>query len=239
MKPFLSVIIPAYNEAKRLSLTLVDINKHLSVVDYPYEIIVVDDGSEDATAEVVKRLSHLLKNLRLIENKGNHGKGWVVRQGMLEAKGQWRLFMDADNATSVDQFQKMIPYLPHYQIIIGSRGIKGAKLIPPQPFYRRWLGNIGNLIIQFLLLPGFWDTQCGFKCFSEEAAEKIFQLTKINRWAFDVEALALGRKLGYKIKEIPVVWVNDPHSKVKVSSYFQTFLEVLKIRWRLWLKIKI
>ena len=88
-------------------------------------------------------------------------------------------------------------------------------------------------------MPGFWDTQCGFKCFSEEAAEKIFQLTKINRWAFDVEALALGRKLGYKIKEIPVVWVNDPHSKVKVSSYFQTFLEVLKIRWRLWLKIKI
>lgn len=232
MKPFLSVIIPAYNEAKRLSLTLVDINKHLSAVDYDYEIIVVDDGSRDATAEVVKRFSHLLKNLRLIENKKNHGKGWVVRQGMLEAKGQWRLFMDADNATSVDQFQKMIPYLRDYQIVIGSRDIKGAKLLPPQPWYRRLAGNIGNLIIQVLLLPGLWDTQCGFKCFSKEAAERIFKLAKVNRWAFDVETLVLGKKLGYKIKEIPVVWVNDPHSSVKFSSYFQTLWEVLKLRFK-------
>lgn len=231
MKPFLSVIIPAYNEAKRLSLTLVDVNKHLSAIDCNYEIIVVDDGSKDFTPEIVRRLSHIIKNLRLIENRENHGKGWVVRQGMLEAKGQWRLFMDADNATSVDQFHKMIPYLRDYQIIIGSRDIKGAKLLPPQPWYRRLAGNIGNLIIQLLLLPGLWDTQCGFKCFSEEAAEKIFKLAKVNRWAFDVEALSLGKKLGYKIKEIPVVWVNDPHSKVKFLSYFQTLWEVLKIRF--------
>jgi glycosyltransferase involved in cell wall biosynthesis len=233
MSPFLSIIIPVYNEAKRLPLTLTDINEYLSTVDYDYEIIVVDDGSKDATPEIVKRFSHLIKNLRLIENKKNHGKGWVVRQGMLTTKGRWRLFMDADNATSLDQFQKMIPYLPKYQIIIGSRDIKGAKLMPPQPWYRRLAGNIGNLIIQLLLLPGFWDTQCGFKCFSEEAAEKIFKLAQVNRWAFDVEALALGKKLGYKIKEIPVVWVNEPNSLVKPWAYFQTFWEVLKIRWRL------
>jgi len=233
MNPFLSIIIPVYNEAKRLPLTLTDINEYLSTVDYDYEIIVVDDGSKDATPEIVKRFSHLIKNLRLIENKKNHGKGWVVRQGMLTTKGRWRLFMDADNATSLDQFQKMIPYLPKYQIIIGSRDIKGAKLMPPQPWYRRLAGNIGNLIIQLLLLPGFWDTQCGFKCFSEEAAEKIFKLAQVNRWAFDVEALALGKKLGYKIKEIPVVWVNEPNSLVKPWAYFQTFWEVLKIRWRL------
>lgn len=232
MKPFLSVIIPAYNEAKRLSLTLVDINKHLSAVDYDYEIIVVDDGSQDATVEIVERLSRLIKNLRLIKNKENHGKGWVVRQGMLEAKGQWRLFMDADNATSVDQFSKMIPHLRDYQIIIGSRDIKGAKLLPPQPWYRRLAGNIGNLIIQILLLPGLWDTQCGFKCFSEEAAERIFKLAKVNRWAFDIEVLSLGKKLGYKIKEIPVVWVNNPYSSVKPLAYFQTFWEVLKIRFK-------
>ena len=234
MKPFLSVIIPTYNEAKRLPLTLMDVNKHLSAVDYDYEIIVVDDGSGDATTEIAKRLSQLIKNLRVIENKDNHGKGWVVCQGLLEAKGRWRLFMDADNATSVDQFQKMVPYLPDYQIIIGSRDIKGAKLVPPQPFYKRWLGNLGNLIIQILLLPGIWDTQCGFKCFSEEAAEKIFRLMKTNRWAFDVEVLALGKRLGYKIKEIPVVWVNDPISKVKAWAYFQFLGEVFKIRWRLW-----
>jgi len=234
MKPFLSVIIPAYNEDKRLSLTLIDVNKRLSSVDYDYEIIVVDDGSKDATVEVAKRLCHIIKNLRVIENKENHGKGWVVKQGMLEANGKWRLFMDADNATTVDQFKNMIPYFSDYQIIIGSRDVKGAKLTPPQPFYKRWLGNIGNLIIQVLLLPGIWDTQCGFKCFSEEAALKIFPLMKVNRWAFDVEALVLGKKLGYKIKEIPVVWVNDIRSKVKPSAYLQVLWEVVKIRWRMW-----
>jgi len=216
-------------------LTLIDINKYLSSVDYDYEIIVADDGSRDATVETVKRFHNLIKNLRVIENKKNHGKGWVVRQGMLGAEGRWRLFLDADNATSVDQFSKMIPFLHDYQIIIGSRDIKGAKLVPAQPFYRRWLGNIGNLVIQLLLLPGIWDTQCGFKCFSEEAALKIFPLLKTSRWAFDVEALVLGKKLGYKIKEIPVVWVNDSRSKVKASAYFQVLWEVKKIRWWLWL----
>lgn len=232
MKPYLSVIIPAYNEAKRLPLTLIDINRHLSEVDCPYEIIVVDDGSKDATEEVVRRFSHLIKNLRLIDNKKNHGKGWVVRQGMLQAKGDIRLFTDADNSTSIDQFSKIIPYLKQgYDIVIGSRDIEGAKLIPPQSWYKRLAGDIGNLIIQFLLLPGMWDTQCGFKAFTKEAALKIFSLMKINRWAFDVEALALAKKLGYKIKEIPVVWVNDPFSSVKLMHYFHFFWEVLKIKW--------
>ena len=232
MKPYLSVIIPAYNEAKRLPLTLIDIDRHLSRLDYPYEIVVVDDGSKDATEEVVRRFSHLIKNLRLINNKENHGKGWVVRQGMLQAKGEIRLFTDADNSTSVDQFSKMIPYLKEgYDIIIGSRDIKGAKLVPPQPWHKRLAGDIGNLIIQILLLPGMWDTQCGFKAFSEKAALKIFPLMKISRWAFDVEALVLAKKLGYRIKEIPVVWVNDPFSAVKASSYIHFFWEVIKIKW--------
>ena len=237
MKPYLSVIIPAYNEAKRLPLTLIDIDKHLSEVDYPYEILVVDDGSKDATAEIVKRFSHLIKNLRLVDNGENHGKGWVVRHGMLEAKGEIRLFTDADNSTSIDQFNKMFSYLPKngergkYEVVIGSRDIKGAKLVPPQPWYKRLGGNIGNIIIQVFLLPGMWDTQCGFKAFTAEAAEKIFPLAKIDRWAFDVEALTLAKKLGYKIKEIPVTWVNDQFSHVKLASYFQTLWEVLKIKW--------
>jgi dolichyl-phosphate beta-glucosyltransferase len=232
MKPYLSVIIPAYNEAKRLPLTLIDIDKHLSGADYSYEIIVVDDGSKDATEEVVRRFSHLIKNLRLIDNKKNHGKGWVVRQGMLEAKGKIRLFTDADNSTSVDQFNKMIPYFREgYDVVIGSRDIEGAKLVPPQPWHKRLAGDIGNLIIQVLLLPGMWDTQCGFKAFTEEAAKEIFSIAKINRWAFDVEALSLAKKLGYRIKEIPVVWVNDPFSLVKPMAYFQVLWEVLKIKW--------
>src|SRR3989344_2275373 len=110
MNPFLSKIIPAYNEVKRLPLALIDIDRHLSEAEYSYEIIVVNDGSNDATAETVNRFSHLIKNLRLIDNQENHGKGWAVRQGMLSAKGNWRLFMDADNSTSIDHFNDMLPY---------------------------------------------------------------------------------------------------------------------------------
>jgi len=235
MKPYLSIIIPAYNEAKRLPQTLVDIDYRLQDVDFSYEIIVVDDGSKDATAEAAKKFSELIRNLRIITNEENKGKGGVVKQGMLEARGHIRLFTDADNSTSIEQFRKMLPYFKEgYDVVFGSRGIKGAKLEPPQPFYKRFLGNIGNLIIQILLLPGIKDTQCGFKAFTEEASQKIFSLTRINRWAFDVEALALAKNLGYKIKEIPIIWKNDPESKVKLLSYLQVLIEVLKIRFWFW-----
>ncbi|MDP3015076.1 MAG: glycosyltransferase family 2 protein [bacterium] len=239
MKPYLSVIIPAYNEAKRLPLTLIDIDKHLKSADFSYEIIVVDNNSTDATPAVVERFSHLIENLKLIECH-IPGKGAAVKKGMLEAKGEIRIFTDADNSTSIDQFNKMIPYFCRsgttrnkigYDIVIGSRDIEGAKLIPSQPWYKRLAGNLGNLFIQFMLLPGIWDTQCGFKAFTEEAAEKIFPLIKISRWGFDVEILALAKKFGYKIKEIPVVWVNNPFSYVKASAYIQVLLEVVKIKW--------
>lgn len=237
MKPYLSVIIPAYNESKRLPQTLIDVDRHLSKADYSYEIIVVNDGSTDDTADIVKRFSHLVKNLRLIDNEKNHGKGWVVRQGMLEAKGNWRLFTDADNSTAIDHFDKMIPYLREYEVVFGSRDVAGAKMVPPQPFYKRKLGDISNIIIQVILwefLRGIWDTQCGFKCFSEEAAKKVFGLAKIDRWGFDFEALALAKKLGYKTKEIPVIWVNNPYSSVKLMSYLRTFWDLLRVRWWLW-----
>ena len=242
MKPFLSIIIPAYNEAKRLPLTLVDVDKHLSMAEYSYEIIVVDDGSKDTTVETTKRLAGLIKNLRVLENKENHGKGFVVRQGMLSAKGNFRLFMDADNSTSVDQFEQMMPFLSarsgeKYDVVIGSRAISGAKLDPPEPFYKRILGKGGNLFIQIVAVWGIADTQCGFKCFSEESAEKIFAVARSDRWAFDVEALALARKFGFRIKEIPVRWVNDLRSHVKFSAYVTTLLEVVKIRW--WLVINV
>lgn len=235
MKPFLSVIIPAYNESKRLPLTLVDIDRHLSEAEYSYEIIVVNDGSKDSTADVVNRLEHLVKNLRIIDNEENHGKGWVVRQGMLASKGNWRLFTDADNSTSIDQFNKMIPYFKEgYDVVIGSRAVKGAELKPAQPWYRQILGKAGNVFLQVLILKGIKDTQCGFKCFSEEAAERIFKIAKIDRWGFDIEALALARKFGYKIKEMPVVWVNDTRSSVGLGAYLTTFVEAVKIK--LWLR---
>ena len=143
--------------------------------------------------------------------------------------------MDADNSTSIVEFNKMIPYFKtSYEVVIGSRDVKGARSSPPQVFYKRWLGNLGNLIIQILLLPKIWDTQCGFKCFSDDAAERIFRLVKIDGWGFDPEALVLAKKLGYKIKEIPVFWVNDPMTNVRWQTYLQFLWEVVKIRWWLW-----
>lgn len=231
MNPYLSVIIPAYNEEKRLPLTLIDIDKHLSKVNFSYEILVINDGSKDGTKEVAERFSHIVKNLRVI-NQENTGKGGAVKKGMLEAKGDIRIFTDADNSTSIDQFSKMIPWFKEdYQVVIGSRDAKGARLIPSQPWYRKIGGNVGNIIIQALLLPGIWDTQCGFKAFTSEVAEKIFPLMKTHRWGFDVEVLALAKNMGYKIKEMPVIWVNNPFSHVGAFAYVQVLSEVLKIKW--------
>ncbi|MDP2641064.1 MAG: glycosyltransferase family 2 protein [Candidatus Yanofskybacteria bacterium] len=229
----LSVIIPAYNEESRLPKTLEEVDKYLKRQPYEYEIIVVNDGSKDGTAGMVKSAQKRIQNLILLDNKQNHGKGYVVRQGMLEAKGDLRLFMDADNATSVDQVERMWPELEQgYEVVIGSRDLKESVIAVRQPWIRQRLGDVFNIIVQaFSGLWGYWDTQCGFKGFTAKAAEDIFARTRIDRWAFDVEALVLAKKLGYGIREIPVTWINDPNSKVKLSGMVNMLGEVLKIRW--------
>jgi len=235
MQPFLSIIIPAYNEAERLPLTLVDIDKKLSKAEYSYEILVVNDGSKDKTAEAVRGMQKGIKNLKLIDNEANKGKGGVVRQGMLLSRGQYRLFTDADNSTSIDHFNNMLPYFKEgYDVVICSRTAKSSKLEPAEPFYRQIFGKGINLLVQALLLPGMWDTQCGFKAFTAEAAEKIFQAARIPGWSFDVEILSLAKRVGCKIKEIPVHWVNESHSRVKFSSGLQFLRDLVKIRWWLW-----
>ncbi|OGY57017.1 MAG: hypothetical protein A2Y84_02170 [Candidatus Colwellbacteria bacterium RBG_13_48_8] len=234
-KPYLSVVIPAYNESRRIPLTLLDIDKHLSRVEFAYEIVVVNDGSKDDTVRVAEKLTKMVPHLRVIGYERNQGKGCAVKTGMLEARGSYRLFTDSDNSTSIDQFEKILPLLQQgEQVVIGSRDVRGATMDPPQPLYRRLFGNLGNLFIQVLLLPGIWDTQCGFKCFSEKAASEIFPLQKINRWGFDVEILALAKRLGYKIKEVPIHWVNDIESKVNFTAYLQVLWETVKIRFWLW-----
>ncbi len=240
---YLSVIIPAYNEEKRLPKTLEEIDKYLSRQSYPsidsgqasYEIIVVNDGSKDKTSEVVKNLELKIANLKLIDNKENHGKGYVVKQGMLEAKGEYRLFTDADNSTSIDQVEKMWAFFQQgYDIVIGSRDINGAKIAVPQPWFRRLLGDIFNLFVQIVSgLLGIWDTQCGFKGFTKDAVENIFPKLTIDRWAFDVEILVLAKKLNYKIKEIPITWINDPESKVKLKGMIRMLKEVFQIKLNL------
>jgi dolichyl-phosphate beta-glucosyltransferase len=233
---YLSVIIPAYNEERRLPKTLEAINDYLQQQSYDYEIVVVNDGSKDTTATACEGMSSVIKNLKLIDNKENQGKGAVVRQGMLEAAGDYRLFTDADNSTSIDQIENMwIEFKNGYDIVIGSRDVKGAVLDPPQPFLRQIiLGEGFKLFRKFVI--GLWkieDTQCGFKCFKREAAEKIFPKCKINRFAFDPEILVIGKSLGYKIKETPVLWKNDLESKVNAKSMFKMAIDLFKIKWNL------
>jgi dolichyl-phosphate beta-glucosyltransferase len=231
-KPLLSIIIPAYNEAERLPRTLLDIDKRMENKEYEYEILVLNDGSRDATADIVRRMAKVVKHLNLVDNIENQGKGGVVKQGMLLAQGKYRLFTDADNSVSVDQFDQMIPIFEEgYGVVIGSRTAKGSMLEPAQPWYRQILGKVSNLIIQAVNVPGVWDTQCGFKAVTEEAAEAIFNKSRVTGWGFDIELLALARTLGYKVKEVPVHWVNDTASHVKMSAYLKVFVENIRIRW--------
>lgn len=234
-KPLLSIIIPCYNEEKRLPKTLFEMKKYLDEnVSFPYEIIVVDNNSTDGTFEVAIRFEHLMKELRVIKCK-TKGKGAAVREGMLDAKGEYRAFVDADNSVSIDQAVNALEYFKsgEYDVVIGSRDIAG-KSKNDQQWYRQIAGNIGNLIIQTLLLPGIWDTQCPLKIFSQKAAESIFPKIKVMHWGFDVEILSLAKKMGYKIKEVPAIFINDTNSKVKASTYIEVLLEVVKIRLWLW-----
>ena len=236
MIPFLSIIIPAYNEAERLSPTLQDIHRWLVSQNFSYEILVVNDGSKDRTAEKVAELSKSIPNLTLIDNKKNCGKGAVVRQGMLAARGRFRLFMDADNSTALSHFGLMLPFFREEQcdVVIASRTMRGAKLDPPQPFYRQLAGKMLNIVVQVLLLPGIWDTQCGFKAFTARAAEEIFTRARTNGWAFDVEVLALAKNFGFAVKEIPAHWKNDRDSTVPLSAGLRFIAETVTIRFRLW-----
>jgi len=234
---YLSVIIPAYNEADRIDKTLKTVSVYLRQQPYSWEVLVVNDGAKDNTANVVRNFALQNPGFQLIDRKENKGKGYTVRQGILAAKGRVRLFTDADNSTDISYFEKMRPFFDKgYDIVISSRDSKdaeGASQEVSQPWHKRLMGNLGNLYIQLMAVPGIWDTQNGFKAFRDYAAEKIFKSAKINRWAFDVEALALARKLDYKIAVIPVHWINDPKSCVSLMSYFRTLWEVLKIRWNL------
>jgi len=233
---YLSVIIPAYNEEKRLPKTLREINNYLRKQTYISEIIVVSDGSSDGTVEAVKNLMPEIKNLKVLEFKERHGKGFVVKQGILEAKGEYRIFTDADNSTSIDQVEKMWPeFEVGYDVVIGSRDIKGAIPSVPQPWVRKVILGEGFKLVRKIII-GLWkieDTQCGFKGFKEKAAQDIFPRITICQFGFDPEVLVIAKKLGYKIKEIPITWINDPESKVKFKSMVKMFFETLKIRWNL------
>lgn len=233
-KPFLSVIIPAYNEEKRIQNILLAVDKYLSAQEYEYEIIVVVDGAMDKTAEIVNKYLPLIHNLHLLNNEKNQGKGAVVAQGMLAAKGAIRVFTDTDNSTAIDHIEKFLPFFKDgFDIVIGSRRTRGSKIAVHQSFIKELAGRLGNFWIRIFAVGGIKDTQCGFKAFTEYAAEDIFKRLTIFRWGFDIEVLAVAKFLKYKIKEAPVVWINDSQSHVKASTYLQVLWETLKVGWNI------
>ena len=238
-KPYLSVIIPVYNKADLLPSTLIDIDKYLRKTGFEYEILIINDGSTDNTVEIVLKFEPVIQKLRLIDNNIHRGKGYAIRQGMQEAKGKLRLLMDADNSINIDHFSQMIPYFENesvikYDIIIGSRFIQGSKLIPSPSFCNRLLNRFKNVFVRTLLLPNIQDPRCEFKCFSENAAKQIFNITKINSFTAGIETLAIGYKIGYKIKEIPVIYINNALQRDKLFSYCVVLWDVLKIKVRIW-----
>ena len=235
----LSVIIPARNEENNIQNTVESVYSYLSDKGIEHEIIVVENNSKDKTAEVVKSLISKIPTLKFIHltiKGARPAKGYAVREGMLRATGDLRLFMDADNATTIDHIEKMMPYFERgYGVVIASIALRGAVVAGgSEPIWRRLFGKIGNLFIQVMAVPGIYDTQRGFKMFTAKAVEDIFPKLTIYGWGFDVEVLALARKFGHKIKEVPINWKNDiVHSKVTLDAYRQVLMETVRVRWNL------
>ncbi len=229
---FLSVIIPAYNEEKRLLPTLSKIYAYLSTKDFPYEIIVVDDGSTDNTLPMIKNFASSNKHIVILINEQNSGKGFSVRKGMLSARGEYAFFTDADLSTPIEEIEKCLPYLINgYDVVIGSRSMPGSDILVHQPWYREKMGKIFNFMVNMVLLKGIIDTQCGFKGFKREAVKTVFSRCKIDGFSFDVEALYLSRKYNFKIKEIPIRWENSTLSKVSpIKHSLQMFKDLIGIK---------
>jgi len=237
-QPYLSVIIPAYKEGERMGRTLLEIQRYFNDKNYEWEILIVVDGSPDNTAEIGRNYANQIKNIRVIENKENHGKGYVVRQGLLEARGKLRLFMDADGSTSITHLDKFLPEFDKgYDVVIGSRDIEGAFVQIHQAKYKEILGDMGNWAIRIILgLWSFPDTQCGFKIISEKAAREVASRMVIDRFGFDFELIKLAKTLGFKVKQLPVRWLNEEGSTVTLmgpNGYIQVFVDLFKMKWRL------
>lgn len=227
-KPYLSLIIPAYNEEDRIVKSLDYAHSYLIEQPYTYEIIVVDDGSNDDTVAVARRIDYV----KVISQPQNMGKGAAVRRGMLEAIGEVRVFSDADFSTPIYELEKIIEKLKSgADICIGSRAVDSTMIKKHQPFYREFMGKSFNRIVQKFLFKGIKDTQCGFKGFTSATAERIFSICKIDGFSFDVEVLYLASKYGYNVAQVAVEWYNDNRSKVNpITDSTKMFLELFRIK---------
>ena len=213
MTTFLSVVIPAHNEESRLPKALDQALGFLKKQSFTYEVIVVENGSTDHTLAIAKKYADEHKQVRA--SQSDRGKGAAVKLGMLEAKGEYRFMCDADLSMPVEEIAKFIPpALEKFDLAIASREAKGAVRYN-EPSYRHLGGRGVNLMIQALILPGLNDTQCGFKCFRADVAEKLFSRQKLHGWSFDIELLYLARRYGYGIHEVPIHWYHDSDTKVR------------------------
>lgn len=230
--PDLSIIIPLYNEAKRFPSSFQQIDNFFRSVSIDKEYILVDDGSKDSTLSIVESLRSKSR-IRILKNSRNLGKGAALKKGVLAARGRKIFFTDADLSTPIEEFKKLYPHLNTYDVVVGSRRLHNSEIYIKQPFHRRLLGGIFYVIFSFFFMKKIRDTNCGFKCYDGKVAKKIFRKVKNNRWGFDAEFLYLAEKMGFNVKEVPVVWLNDPNSRVStLNASVGTILELFKIKYR-------
>lgn len=231
---YLSLVIPVFNEENCIEKTLKRTIDYLSSKNFIYEIIVADDGSTDKTEEIVERFAknHSNSTIKFVTHNIHKGKGFAVNTGMKSSVGEYSLFLDADLSTDIKELEKLISYMQEgTDIVIGSRRIAGAKVEIHQPVIREFMGRVFTWLSNLFLGTEFSGFTCGFKCFSKKAKERIFSLQKITNWSYDAEILFLAKKLGYRIKEIPIVWRNDPTTKVNLfRDTIVSFIGLIRIR---------
>ena len=230
-QPFLSIIIPAFNEETRIAQTLDTVVSYVRSQGYTWEVVVADDGSQDRTAALVEVAAREHPEILLVR-LDHRGKGWAVKGGMMEAKGQYRFLADADLSMPIEHLERFLPpHLADFDVAIGSREAPGARRFH-EPVSRHLMGRAFNGIVQLLAVRGFTDTQCGFKCFDAQAAETLFPLQRAQGFGFDVEVLFLAQRLGLRIKEVPIDWYYHEGSKVKpLRDSFLMLNDLLSVRW--------
>jgi glycosyltransferase involved in cell wall biosynthesis len=230
----LSIVVPAYNEEQRLPASIEAIQKWLEAKRFHWvELIIVDDGSRDGTAQVVERMSKQFPALRLLRNPGNRGKGYSVRHGMLEARGDWVLFSDADLSAPIEEFDKLYGAAKREgaAVAIGSRALDRSLIGVHQSPFREYAGRFFNLLMRVLTTLPFWDTQCGFKLFRTDAAREVFRRVQLEGFGFDVEALFIARVHKFKTIEVPVRWNHCEGTKVSMfRDSINMFIDLLRVR---------
>ena len=230
----ISVVVPAYNEGERIAPTLRDVCSFLGNERYRYEVIVVDDGSRDGTFDVVRDIAHEIPQIKIHRHPKNLGKGMAVKSGFLAARGQYVFFSDADHSTPIQELPKILSFAHDgYDLVMASRALPDSSIEKHQRWYRENMGRMFNLLVRLLVVRGFYDTQCGFKCFNRETCVQVFELQTLSGFCFDVELVYLAKRLGLRMIEVPVAWRNSADTRVStVKDSLRMFRDLLIIRYR-------